>query len=111
MLRFGVQSCLFDRDNRVFTTEIFALSLQDPDIRASWAQFYDTVRKLVVGLVQVASAGGQIDVADPHQAVTWMMDATEGIKQRAAFEPEICTPEQREVLVQGMLRILVHASP
>ena len=39
-----------------------------------------------------------------------MMDATEGIKQRAAFEPEICTPEQREVLVQGMLRILMHVS-
>ena len=30
VLRFGVQSCLFDRDNRVFTTEVFALSLQEP---------------------------------------------------------------------------------
>ena len=110
VLRFGVQSCLFDRDNRVFTTEVFALSLQDPEIRASWAQFYDSVRELIVGLVQAARADGQIDVADPYQAVTWMMDATEGIKQRAAFEPEICTPEQREGFVQGMLRILTHVS-
>ncbi len=110
VLRFGVQSCLFERDNRVFTTEVFALSLQEPDIRASWAQFYDTVRELIVGLVQAARANGQIDVADPYQAVTWMMDATEGIKQRAAFEPEICTPEQREAFVQGMLRILTHVS-
>jgi AcrR family transcriptional regulator len=110
VLRFGVQSCLFDRDNRVFTTEVFALSLQDSEIRASWAQFYDTVRELIVGLVQAARAHGQIDVADPYQAVTWMMDATEGIKQRASFEPEICTPEQRETFVQGMLQILTHVS-
>ena len=74
------------------------------------AQFYDTVRELIVGLVQATNAHGQTDVADPHQAVTWMMDATEGIKQRAAFEPEICTPEQREALVQGMMRILTHVS-
>jgi AcrR family transcriptional regulator len=110
VLRFGVQSCLFDRDNRVFTTEVIALSLQDSEIRASWAQFYDTVRELIVGLVQTARAHGQIDVADPYQAVTWMMDATEGIKQRASFEPQICTPEQRETFVQGMLQILTHVS-
>ena len=110
VLRFGVQSCLFDRDNRVFTAEIFALALQDPDIRASWAHYYDTVRTLIVGLVEAACARGQIDVPQPWQAVTWMLDATEGIKQRAAFEPEICTPEQRESLIQGMMRILTHAS-
>ena len=110
VLRFSVQSCLFDRDNRVFTAEIFALSLQDAEIRAGWAQFYDTVRDLIVGLVEAARAGGQIDVTEPRQAVTWMMDATEGIKQRAAFEPEICTPSHRESLLQGMMRILTHAS-
>ena len=110
VLRFGVQSCLFDRDNRVFTTEVLALSLQEPEIRASWAQFYDTVRELTIGLVQAARAAGQIDVADPYRAVTWMMDATEGIKQRAAFEPEICTAEECDVIVQAMMRILTHAS-
>ena len=34
VLRFSVQSCLFDRANRVFTTEIMALLPQDNDIRA-----------------------------------------------------------------------------
>jgi AcrR family transcriptional regulator len=106
VLRFGVQSCLFDRENRVFTTEVFALSLQDADYRASWAQFYDTVRELTIGLVQAANARGQMNVADPRRAVDWMMAATEGIKQRAAFEPEICSPDEREAMVQGLLRIL-----
>jgi hypothetical protein len=68
------------------------------------------VRELIVGLVEAVCAREQMEVPDPHQAVTWMMDATEGIKQRAAFEPEICTPEHRESLVQGMMRILTHVS-
>jgi AcrR family transcriptional regulator len=110
VLRFGTESCLFDRENRVFTTEIFALSLQDVEIRASWAQFYDSARELHVGLIQAAQAQGQIRVADPRQAVDWMMAATEGIKQRAAFEPEICTPEQREATIRGLMRIISHAS-
>jgi AcrR family transcriptional regulator len=106
VLRFGVQSCLFDRENRVFTTEIFALSLQDSDFRTSWAQFYDTIRELMIGLVQSVCAQRQIKVADPRRAVDWMMAATEGIKQRASFEPEICSPDERETMIQGLLHIL-----
>jgi len=64
VLRFSVQSCLFDRSNRVFTTEVFALALQDDDIRAGWAQFYDTVRELFIGLVEAACVQGQLHVAD-----------------------------------------------
>ena len=106
VLRFSVQSCLFDRANRVFTSEILALSLQDAEIRAGWAQFYDTVRELYVGLVQAACAQGQLQVADPRRAVDWMLAAIEGIKQRASFEPEICTPDEREAMVKGLLRIV-----
>ena len=108
VLRYSVQSCLFDQANRVFTTEIFALSLQDDDIRAGWAQFYDTVRELYVGLVQAACARGQLDVADPRCAVDWMLVTIEGIKQRASFEPEICTPDERETMVNGLLHIVLN---
>jgi len=111
VLRFSVQSCLFDRANRVFTSEILALSLQDSDILASWAQFYDTVRELFIGLVQAAVAQDQLKIADPRVAVDWMMATIEGIKQRASFEPEICTPAQREILVQGLVQIVSKASP
>jgi AcrR family transcriptional regulator len=110
VLRFGVKSCLFDRENRVFTTEIFALSLQDKEIRTNWAQFYDMVRKLYIGLVQAAQAQGQLSVADPQAAIDWMLAAIEGIKQRASFEPEICTPDEQEATVHGLLRIIANAS-
>jgi AcrR family transcriptional regulator len=111
VLRYSVQSCLFDRANRVFTTEIFALSLQDDDIRVGWAQFYDTCRELFVGLVRAAGARGQLEVHDPHCAVDWMLATIEGIKQRASFEPEICTPDEREAMVKGLLRIVTEADP
>jgi AcrR family transcriptional regulator len=110
VIRFSVQSCLFDRANRVFTTEIFAIGLQDAEIQAGWAQFYDTVRELYVGLINAACASGQVEVADPRHAVDWMLAAIEGIKQRAAFEPQICNPDERETMVQGLLRILTAAS-
>jgi hypothetical protein len=110
VLRYSVQSCLFDRANRVFTGEIIASLPSDAEIRAGWAQFYDTVRELFIGLVQAACAQGQIEVADPRQAVDWMLATIEGIKQRASFEPEICTPDQREAMVDGLLRILVVAT-
>lgn len=106
VLRYSVQSCLFDRANRVFTTEVFALSLQDAEIRAGWAQFYDTVRELMIALVQAACAKGQLNVPDPRSAVNWLLAATEGIKQRASFEPEICTPDERESMVRGLLQII-----
>ena len=109
-LRYSVQSCLFDRKNRVFTSEIMALSLQDPEILAGWAQFYDTVREFFVGLVRAAQAQGYLDVDDPRDAVNWMLATIEGIKQRASFEPEICTPDQRETMVQGLLRIVSETS-
>lgn len=110
VLRFGTQSCLLDRQNRIFTTEVFALGLQDADIQASWAQFYDRVRELHVGLVEAACGQGEMEVADPRQAVDWMLVAMEGLKQRAAFEPGICTPDALDATVAGLLRILRHAS-
>ncbi len=106
VLRFSVDSCLFDRENRVFTTEVFALSLQDKEIRAGWARFYDNVRNLFIELVQAACDQGRLQADDPRRAVDWMLAAIEGIKQRAAFEPEICTTEHREVTVRGLLRIV-----
>jgi AcrR family transcriptional regulator len=110
VLRFSVQSCLFDRANRVFTSEIMTLLPKDDAIRAGWAQFYDTVRELYIGLVQAACVKGQIDVADPRRAVDWMLATIEGIKQRASFEPEICTPDERETIVRGLLHIVVEVA-
>ena len=44
--RMSVDTCLFDRARRAFSTEIFALSLRDAEVRQSWSQFYDSVFEL-----------------------------------------------------------------
>ena len=111
VLRMSVQKCLFDEKNRQFTSELFAMSLQDDEIRASWAQFYASVRDLYVELVQAAIDAGLADVENPRQNVDWMLSALEGIKQRAAFEPEICGTEQWDSYTQGLLQLaLGHAA-
>ena len=102
----SVRSCIMDESNRVFTTEVFALSLHDRDVRAGWGQFYDTVRELYVGLVEAAKAAGQVHVDDPRRAVNLMLTAMEGVKQRALFEPDICTAADQQMVVEDLMRIL-----
>lgn len=106
VLALSVRTCVVDRANRVFTTEIFTLSLQDDLVRAGWAQFYDSVREMYVGLVTAAAANGQMDVSDPRAAVNLMLDAMEGIKLRAAFEPQIAAVDEQRALVGSLFDIL-----
>lgn len=106
VLETTVSICVLDEKNRVFTGEIFALALQDPAVRASWAQFYDTVREMYIGLAAAAKAAGQLSVADPRSAVEMMLAAIEGVKMRAAFEPHISDPEEQQAIVDGLIAFL-----
>ena len=108
--RMSVEMCLFDRAKRVFSTEIFSLSLHDPEIRASWAQFYDSVRELFVGLVQAAVNAGHLHVRDSRRTADWMLATFEGVKHRASFQPQTCTRAERDALVEGFMQILAALS-
>lgn len=107
---FSVDRCLMDQPSRVFTLEIFMMSLHDEQIRTEWAEFYEAARTLFVELVEAARDAGKIQVGDPREAVDMMLAALEGIKQRATFEPDICLPSERGKIVDGLLRIL-YAQP
>lgn len=103
-IRFSVRSCLLDTRNRIFSTEIFARSLHDPDLRRGWAQFYDTVREFYVGLLEAARAAGLLEAPDPRGLADLMLHCFEGIKQRASFEPEILS--QEEPITRQLLGLL-----
>ena len=109
MLEYSVTSCVIDKRNRVFTTDVFALSLQDQSVRQGWAQFYDTVREIYIGLVLAAQAANQIEVGDARKSVDLMLAAIEGVKMRAAFEPHIAETAEQQSIVEGLLGII--ASP
>lgn len=109
VVRLSVQSCLFDRTNRVFTSEILTLSQQDRDVLAARARFYRTVCETYARLLEGACARGQIEVADPGAAVEWVVAAIDGIKYRAGFDPGMCTPRHCDRIVAGLMRIVAAA--
>lgn len=105
-LRVAVRTCLMDEANRVFTMEIFTWAVHDAELRRGWQQFYDSVREFYIGLVRAAALEGVVNVSDPEQAVNLMLAAMEGIKLRALFEPEICSPTEEARVVEGLKEIL-----
>jgi AcrR family transcriptional regulator len=105
-LNLAVRTCLMDEANRVFTMEIFTLSVHDEELRRGWQQFYDSVREFYIGLVRAAVFAGQLRVVDPEQAVNLMLAAMEGVKLRALFEPEICSAHEERKVLAGLKAIL-----
>jgi len=105
-LRLSVRICLLDAENRVFTMDIWTLAVHDAEIRRSWRQFYDSVREFYIGLVRAAAHAGQLQADDPERQVNLMLEAIEGIKLRAMFEPQICAPDEEAEIVRSLLQVL-----
>ncbi len=105
-IRLSVRTCLMDRENRVFTLEIFTLSLYDEGTRRSWLQFYDSVRATYIGLLEAARAAGQLELDDSEKAANRLLEAMEGVKLRALFEPHICSESEEGRIIDGLMQIL-----
>lgn len=111
VVEMSVRTCVIDHGTRVFTTEIFALSLKDEQVRAGWRQFYDSVREIYIGLLTAVKARGQSSVDEPRAAVDLMLAAIEGVKLRAVYEPAISCEKEQQVIVKGLMAILVPPEP
>ncbi len=105
-LRLSVRICLLDAENRVFTMDIWTLAVHDAEICRSWRQFYDSVREFYIGLVRAAAHAGQLQADNPERAVNLMLEVIEGIKLRAMFEPQICSPAEENEIVSSLMEIL-----
>jgi hypothetical protein len=81
------------------------LMQEDAAVRASWTQFYNTVREFYIGLVTAAQATGKLPAGDARRAVDLMLEAMEGLKLRAGFEPHIAEPSEQRAIVEGLLGI------
>lgn len=103
-IRYSVRSCLIDKHNRIFTMEILTLALYDAEVRASWAQFYDTARNYYINLVADCvknKKGGDFDSIE--ERVNLMLCTMEGIKQQALFEKKICSKKNEERICRQLL--------
>jgi len=105
VLVFSVNSCVIDKRNRLFTTGIFMLMQEDEDVKKSWCQFYNDVRAFYMNLVAQAQERGLLKEGDKKNNVDLMLEAIEGLKMRAGFEPHISAPRERKAIAEGLLRI------
>lgn len=104
--RYSVRECLLDDANRVFTTEIVAMSLYDAEVRVSWAGFLDEAERYFLGLVHRAVGAGELVCDDVDQAVSVFFAAMEGTKQIALFRPQACAPESEQRTTAYLLGLL-----
>ena len=109
-LVFSVDSCVIDTRNRLFTTGIFMLMQEDAEVRASWSEFYGAVRLFYVNLVTAAQQEGSLAQGDARRDVDLMLEAMEGLKLRAGFEPMIAKAAERKAIVEGLLGVFRHGS-
>lgn len=104
-LAFSVHSCVMDRQNRMFTTSLFLLMQEDALVRSGWSQFYAAVREFYIGLVAAAQACGRLPAGDARRRVDLMLEAMEGLKLRAGFEPHIAEPGELQMIVESLLDV------
>lgn len=105
-IAFSVSSCLLDERNRIFSTEVIALSLYDLEVRAGWSGFTDETERLFLGLCHQAVGSGELVCPDVDRAVDLMLAAMEGIKQLALFRPQICAPQSEQRICNRLLTLL-----
>lgn len=102
-IRYSVRACLLDDGNRIFTTEIFALSLYDPEVRKSWAGFLGEAERFFLALTEDAVAQNELDEDRLAGRVRLMLSAMEGIKQDALFRPSIFAADSEDSVVAQLL--------
>jgi len=102
----AVSTCLEDRKNRIFTTEIFSLAVHDEELRRSWRQFSDSVREFYIGLVKAAT---RLATREVERRVDFLLSAMEGLKLRAQYEPHLCVSSSHKVIVSQLRRVALFA--
>ena len=102
----AVSTCLVDRKNRIFTTEIFSLAVHDEELRRSWRQFSDNVREHYIALVKAATG---ITTRKAEARADFLLSAMEGLKLRAQYEPHLCVAGAHEAIVNQLKQVAMFA--
>jgi AcrR family transcriptional regulator len=105
-LETAVSTCLVDRNNRIFTTEIFSLAVHDAELQQSWRRFFDQVRQFYISLVKAAT---RLVTKEVERRVDFLLSAMEGLKLRAQYEPHLCIPRSHKAIVAQLKRVALFA--
>ena len=107
IIRMATHRCLFDKKNRLFTFELSILSMSDSAVRESWTSFAHSVSAVYLELVEKAAREEGVSIADPKENVDWYISMMEGLKYRAVFEPEICSPSNFDDSVRKLAQVIL----
>ncbi len=100
----SAELCLFDKKNRFFTAQLFALALTDADVKASWGAFYSRARDFFAVLLTEISKQGPA-IFSPAGNANRLLSIMEGVKQQAFLDPEICSPGQIGEVVEFLMSV------
>lgn len=101
-LETAVSTCLVDRKNRIFTTEIFSLAVHDQELRRSWRQFSENVREFYIALIKAATG---LSTSKAEHRADFLLSAMEGLKLRAHYEPHLCVSGCHNSIVAQLKRV------
>ena len=80
LVRFSVESCLEDAENRAFSAEIWALSRQFPTVERRWQEFYQAVFAMFQQEIVAAQELGAFQGRDPDEMTHNLLGFYDGIK-------------------------------
>jgi len=98
------EMCLFDNRNRFFTAQVFALAINDAEVKESWAVFYRRVHAFFQRLLEEIDSSGAASIADSKASANRMLSILEGVKQQAFFDAEISSDSQIGEVVAAVMK-------
>ncbi len=105
VIQLTTEQCLLDEKNRIFTTELFSLVIQDAEVKAGWQCFYRNVHRFYCDILDRINASGKFFIENPAENIDWLLSAVEGIKQRAVIDPDLCRAQARDHIVRKLVTI------
>ena len=104
-LLLSTEQCLFSESNRLFTSEIFAMAIQDEEVRNSWGEFFELNRRFYAAMIANVAGKERRPLASPEKNAEWLLSVFEGLKQRALFEPSLADLGQMGSVVEYLMKI------
>ncbi|MGL4943558.1 MAG: TetR/AcrR family transcriptional regulator [Thermoguttaceae bacterium] len=104
VLLISAEQCLFDAGNRLFTSEVFALAIQDEDVRQSWRLFLERTRRFFTQLLEEVALHGEAKIASPQTNADCLLAMFEGLKHRSLFEVELTQISRLGSIVESLIQ-------
>ena len=110
VLLLSIEQALFDEKNRLFSTEITRLALQDPDVHKSWSAFCSQIHLFYTQLIQKIAQREKLPSVQAERNAHWIVAMLEGIKQGSPFYPAFYCQTHIGFIVETLMKMALASS-